>query len=71
MWASLGLGRAVAQEVTEALLTAAHNRSLPPAVQRDAGFILGRVGWMPHDLDAFVDDSRRAVLVWRRETQES
>jgi len=50
----LGLGRAAAQEITDALLTAYHNRALPPTAQRDAGFILGRIGWTPRDLDAFI-----------------
>ncbi|MBK8783455.1 MAG: SUMF1/EgtB/PvdO family nonheme iron enzyme [Anaerolineales bacterium] len=30
------------------------NRSLPPAVQRDAGFSLARTGWAPNDLDAWI-----------------
>jgi formylglycine-generating enzyme required for sulfatase activity len=51
----LGLGRAVAGEVTEALQAAARDRALPPAVQRDAGFALGCTGWTPPDLDAFID----------------
>jgi formylglycine-generating enzyme required for sulfatase activity/energy-coupling factor transporter ATP-binding protein EcfA2 len=50
----MGLSRAVAHEVKDALLAACHNRSLLPTVQRDAGFILGRVGWIPDDLDAFI-----------------
>jgi formylglycine-generating enzyme required for sulfatase activity/energy-coupling factor transporter ATP-binding protein EcfA2 len=50
----LGLGRVVAGEVIEALLAACRNRALPPTTQRDAGFSLGRVGWQPDDLDAFV-----------------
>ncbi len=50
----LGLGRVAAGEVIEALLAAMRDRSLPPTVQRDAGFILGRAGWMPPDLDAFI-----------------
>ena len=41
--------------MTEALLKAAQDRSLSPVVQRDAGFILGRIGWTPPDLDAFVE----------------
>jgi len=49
-----GLGRAVADEVTGALLAAAHDRALPPPVQRDAGFALGCTGWRPPDLDGFV-----------------
>jgi formylglycine-generating enzyme required for sulfatase activity len=50
-----GLGRVAAQEVTEALLKAARDRSLSPVVQRDAGFSLGRTGWAPPDLDAFIE----------------
>ncbi len=50
-----GLGRIAAQEVTEALLNAARDRSLSPVVQREAGFILGRTGWTPPDLDQFID----------------
>ena len=50
----LGLGRLAAQEVTEALRAASRNRALPPATQRDAGFILGRTDWKPADLDAFI-----------------
>ncbi len=51
----LGLGRVAANHVIEALRRAALNRSLPPAVQRDAGFSLGRIGWKPADLDGFID----------------
>jgi formylglycine-generating enzyme required for sulfatase activity/energy-coupling factor transporter ATP-binding protein EcfA2 len=68
----MGLSRAVAHEVKDALLAACHNRSLLPTVQRDAGFILGRVGWMPADLDAFItipagaflygEDKRKVVI---------
>ncbi len=49
-----GLGRVAAQEVQAALLAACRNRSLPPTVQRDAGFSLGRSGWVPDDLDSFI-----------------
>ena len=68
----LGLGRAAANDVIEALIAAMRDRSLPPATQRDAGFILGRTGWMPPDLDAFIsipagpflygDDKRKAEI---------
>lgn len=68
----VGLGRAAALEVTEALLAACHNRSLLPTTQRDAGFSLGRTGWVPDDLDAFIfipagpflygDDKRTVVI---------
>lgn len=57
-----GLGRAASNEVIAALQQAALDRSLPPPVQRDAGFILGRLaGSSPDflqrirpDLDDFV-----------------
>lgn len=49
-----GLGRKAATEVTEALLAASRNRRLPPTVQRDAGFLLGRTGWVPGDLERFI-----------------
>jgi len=68
----LGLGRVVAGEVTQALLAAAHDRALPPAVQRDAGLTLGCTGWAPPDRDAFIlipagpflygDDKRKVVI---------
>ena len=50
----MGIGKAVAQDVTNDLLKACRDRSLPPFVQRDAGFILGRTGWVPDDLDDFI-----------------
>ena len=58
----LGIGRAPARLVQEALQAAALNRGLPPAVQRDAGFILGRLAgssaeWLARirpDLDDFI-----------------
>ena len=49
-----GIGRKAASEVQTALLAACRNRSLPPTVQRDAGFCLGRTGWVPPDLDDMV-----------------
>ena len=68
----LGIGRVATQEVTEALLAACRNRALPPTAQRDAGFILGRTGWVPPDLEAFIpieagpflygDEKRKVVL---------
>jgi formylglycine-generating enzyme required for sulfatase activity/energy-coupling factor transporter ATP-binding protein EcfA2 len=54
----LGLGRAAAQDVTGALLAVLRNRSLPPAIQRDAGFSLGRTAQSgtrsADDLDKFI-----------------
>ncbi|MBT3392370.1 MAG: SUMF1/EgtB/PvdO family nonheme iron enzyme [Chloroflexi bacterium] len=49
-----GLGRVTATRVQATLLAAIYDRSLPPAVQCDAGFILGRTGWHPDDLDTFI-----------------
>lgn len=50
-----GLGQLAAREVQEALLAASRDRSLPPALQRDAGFSLARSGWVPTDLDEWVE----------------
>ena len=50
----LGLGRAAAREVTDALLVVSRNRALLPTVQRDAGMSLGNTGWSPEDLDSFI-----------------
>jgi formylglycine-generating enzyme required for sulfatase activity len=57
-----GLGRTAAAEIQSALMEALANRSLPPAVQRDAGFSLARTGWAPNDLDAWVDISAGEFL---------
>lgn len=50
-----GLGQATAREVQEALLAASRDCSLTPALQRDAGFSLARSGWLPKDLDDWVE----------------
>lgn len=50
-----GLGRIASAEIQTALMDAMHNRTLPPAVQRDAGFSLARTGWIPNDLDSWVE----------------
>lgn len=49
-----GLGKAAANEIQQALFDAMQNRSLPPGVQRDAGFSLARAGWAPKNLDDWV-----------------
>jgi formylglycine-generating enzyme required for sulfatase activity len=49
-----GLGKVAANEIQDALMEAMHNHSLPPAVQRNAGFSLARTGWAPQDLDEWV-----------------
>jgi formylglycine-generating enzyme required for sulfatase activity/energy-coupling factor transporter ATP-binding protein EcfA2 len=67
-----GLGKVAANEIQNALMEAMQNRSLHPAVQRDAGFSLARTGWVPNDLDEWVpipageflygDDKRRMKI---------
>jgi len=65
-----GMGRAVAGEVLDALAAASLDRALPPATQRDAGFILGRLaggspGFMERirpDLDAWIPIPAGAFL---------
>ncbi len=50
-----GLGQVAAHEIQAALLTASRNRSLTPALQHAAGFSLARTGWVPADLDDWVN----------------
>jgi formylglycine-generating enzyme required for sulfatase activity len=50
-----GLGKPAANEIQTALHDAMMNRSLPPAIQRDAGFSLAGSGWVPKDLDEWVN----------------
>lgn len=50
----IGVGKAAATEIQNTLMEAVYNRSLPPAVQRDAGFSLARTGWIPKDLDEWI-----------------
>jgi len=58
----VGMGRAAAKEVSDALWDASLNRDFPPAVQRDAGFILGRIDWSPDDLGIFCKISAAPFL---------
>jgi len=51
---AMGMGHSAANEVVEALVATSRSRALPPVAQRDAGFTLGRIGWTPSDLDAFL-----------------
>jgi len=57
-----GLGNAAANEIQNALMVAMQNRTLPPAIQRDAGFSLARTGWMPNDLDTWIQIPAGAFL---------
>ena len=57
----LGLGRAVANEVLDALTAASQDQKLPPPTQRDAGFSLGRLaGGSP----AFLERIRPDLDTW-------
>ena len=58
----IGLGKIAATEIQNALMDAMQNRSLPPVVQRDAGFSLARTGWIPNDLDAWIQIPAGAFL---------
>jgi len=50
----LGLGRAAARDVINAHIIASQDRSLPPPVQRDAGFRLGCTARLPEDLGSYI-----------------
>ncbi len=67
----IGLGRVAASEIQSALMNAMNNRSMPPAVQRDAGFSLARTGWVPNDLDAWVDIPAGEFLYGDKKKKES
>jgi formylglycine-generating enzyme required for sulfatase activity len=41
--------------VTEALVKAMQSAEVKPILRREAGLILGNLGWRPNDLDAFVE----------------
>jgi formylglycine-generating enzyme required for sulfatase activity len=43
------------RQVTEALVGAMQGAAVEPALRRDAGLILGRLGWRPGDVDALVE----------------
>ena len=59
-----GLDRPSAERVLEALERTALDRSLPPPVQRDAGFVLGRLaGGSPELLDRIRPDLDDFVLI--------
>jgi formylglycine-generating enzyme required for sulfatase activity len=43
------------KRVTEALVETMQSAEVEPALRREAGLALGRLGWRPDDLDAFVE----------------
>ena len=51
----VGLGQSAARDVQSALVTASHERTALPAIQQNAGFLLARTGWLPTDLDDWVN----------------
>jgi formylglycine-generating enzyme required for sulfatase activity/energy-coupling factor transporter ATP-binding protein EcfA2 len=50
----VGVGRAAAVSITQALVRTMQDRAVHPATRRRAGLLLGRLGWRPDDLDTFV-----------------
>ena len=52
----IGVGRAAASAVKAALVRTMQDSETPPRTRREAGLILGRLGWEPEgDLDAWVE----------------
>ncbi len=49
-----GVGAGSRQVVTAALVETMQSTEVPNALRRRAGLALGRLGWVPEDLDAFV-----------------
>jgi formylglycine-generating enzyme required for sulfatase activity len=44
----------VSEKVKLSLIKLSQKTSVPLATRRDAGFLLGRIGWKPEDLDQFI-----------------
>jgi formylglycine-generating enzyme required for sulfatase activity/energy-coupling factor transporter ATP-binding protein EcfA2 len=51
----VGVGRRAAVQVTAGLVETMQHAQVSPPARRQAGLILGRLGWQPEDLDAFVE----------------
>ena len=51
----VGVGRRAAARITDCLVETMQGIDVPPRTRRQAGLILGRLGWRPKDLDAFVE----------------
>ena len=58
----IGLGKAAANEIQNALLDAMQKRTLPPVARRDAGFSLARTDWKLDDLDKWIEIPAGAFL---------
>ncbi len=50
-----GVLPAAKEQVITALVPAMQNAEVDPATRRRAGLVLGRLGWVPEDLDAFIE----------------
>ncbi len=50
-----GVGGRAARRITNALIDTMQNAEMPAKHRQQAGRILGDIGWLPEDLDAFVE----------------
>jgi formylglycine-generating enzyme required for sulfatase activity len=51
----VAVGRKAAAQVTRALVATMQDAAVPIRNRREAGLVLGTLGWRPEDLDAFVE----------------
>jgi formylglycine-generating enzyme required for sulfatase activity len=51
----VGVGRRAAARVTSCLVDTMQDAAVVARTRREAGLVLGRLGWQPEDLDAFVE----------------
>jgi formylglycine-generating enzyme required for sulfatase activity len=51
----VGVGRRAAVKVTGCLVGTLQDAAVPARTRREAGLVLGRLGWQPGDADAFVE----------------
>jgi len=51
----VGVGRKAAAQVTERLVRVMQDAAAPIRTRRDAGLLLGKLGWLPEDIDAIVE----------------
>lgn len=51
----VGVGRKAAAQVTQRLAQIMQDAAVPIRTRREAGLVLGKLGWQPEDLDAWVE----------------
>jgi formylglycine-generating enzyme required for sulfatase activity len=51
----VGVGRKAATQVTARLVGVMQDAAAPIRTRREAGWVLGKLGWQPEDLDGFVE----------------